>query len=253
VRRLVEFGSLVSGHLTAITFRRRVERIQSALSDGEKDEFATRQGIYDEEAVELSRQFSEAARHANRRFHILEDEPDDIADRVSILSRSYPLSVMSLGDDLQAEFHLLSMVLYEAWRPVLVAPATAERHGPLERAIVAWNGTPQSARALAFAPRVLDAGSRVDIVFVRSASDAPAVEDEEAVAALSAGGIAVSQVRLSAREGALAEQINEYVLSAQAELLLIGAPSRRSQMDFNVASIGSQLLRISSVPVLVHT
>jgi hypothetical protein len=153
VRRLVEVSSLVSGHLTAIAFRRRAKRIQSAPSDAEKDEFATRQGLHDEEFEELSRLISEAARHANRPFHIIEDEPDNIADRVCIQSRTYPLTVMSLGDDLQAEFHLLSMVLYVAGRPVLVASTTGTRRGGrLERAVVAWNGTPQSARALATRP-----------------------------------------------------------------------------------------------------
>jgi nucleotide-binding universal stress UspA family protein len=65
-------------------------------------------------------------------------------------------------------------------------------------------------------------------------------------------GIPVSQVRLNAGEEAVAEEINEHVIGARAELLMIGAPSRRSQMDFNIESVGSHLLRTSSVPVLVH-
>jgi nucleotide-binding universal stress UspA family protein len=249
---LVEFGALVSSHLTALTFRCRAEGIQRALSDAEKDEFAARQGMRDEEVQEFSRLFSDAARQANRHFHILEAEPDDIADRVCILSRPYPLSIISLGDDLKAEFDLLSMVLYVAWRPVLVVPTTARRRGPLGRAVVAWSGTQQSARALAFAPHAFDAGSRVDIVSVGSGSKAFAAENEGAIAALRGGGITVAEVGLNAREDAVAEEINEYVMRTQAELLLIGAPSRRSQMDFNLASIGSQLLQTSPVPVLVH-
>lgn len=150
---LVEAASRISRRLTAITFRDRAKRIPGALSDVEKDEFATRQGVHDEQAEALAHHFSEAARGADRGFHILEDEPDDIADRVCIQSRRFPLTVMSLGDDLPAEFHLLSMVLYVAWRPVLVVPTTSRiaARGPLGRAIVAWNGTPQSARALAAA------------------------------------------------------------------------------------------------------
>jgi nucleotide-binding universal stress UspA family protein len=92
----------------------------------------------------------------------------------------------------------------------------------------------------------------VDIVSVGSGSKAFAAENEGAIAALRGGGITVAEVGLNAREEAVAEEINEYVMRTQAELLLIGAPSRRSQMDFNLASIGSQLLQTSPVPVLVH-
>jgi hypothetical protein len=62
----------------------------------------------------------------------------------------------------------------------------------------------------------------------------------------------VRRVRLDGCGEAVALDINAYVVRTQAELLLIGAPSRRSQMDFNVDSTGSQLLRTSPVPVMVH-
>lgn len=252
---LVEAASRISRRLTAITFRDRAKRIPGALSDVEKDEFATRQGVHDEQAEALAHHFSEAARGADRGFHILEDEPDDIADRVCIQSRRFPLTVMSLGDDLPAEFHLLSMVLYVAWRPVLVVPTTSRiaARGPLGRAIVAWNGTPQSARALTCANRAVEAGVRVDVISVGPESDLSPAPDNDAVAVLSERGVVVSQLHLTAPKGAtVAQQIGGYLRSIQAELLLIGAPSRRSQMDFNIDSTGSQLLRTSTVPVLVH-
>lgn len=62
----------------------------------------------------------------------------------------------------------------------------------------------------------------------------------------------VSELRLTARAEATAQEINGYVTDTKAEFLLIGAPSRRSQMDFNVDSIASQLLRTSRIPVLTN-
>lgn len=252
VRRLVGASRRVGRRLTALAFRPRARRADRELAAAEMDRLATQQGLYDEEIREILREVSAAAGDGEEHFQLVEEEPEDMADRVSILSRRYPCAAMCIGEDLQAEFDLLSMILYVAGRPVLALPAAAQRPtGRLDRVVVGWNGAPQSGRAAEFARRAFDSTVRIDIVSVQaepiSSEKLPAGD----AGARRGPGAPASHVLRPARGGAIAPAIEEYVIESRADILVIGAPSRRSRMDFNVDSVASQLLRTANIPVVV--
>jgi nucleotide-binding universal stress UspA family protein len=53
--------------------------------------------------------------------------------------------------------------IYESGRPVVIAPPNVSER-PIERAVVAWNGSVQAARAVAFAMPFLDRASSVTVL-----------------------------------------------------------------------------------------
>ena len=139
--------------------------------------------------------------------------------------------------------------LFETGRPVLVAPHRAP--GTIgDRVVVVWNGSTETARAIAFAlPLLRDAG-RVVVLTVEGAM-VPGPTGQEIAAYLAAHGIAAEVEHGAAKGRTAGERTLECAAGLNADLLIKGAytQSRLRQMIFG--GVTSHILAHAEVPVFM--
>ncbi len=143
----------------------------------------------------------------------------------------------------------LEAALFESGRPLLVAPPTPpEALG--ERVVVAWNGSTETARTVAFAMPFLKRAASVAVLQVEDGM-VPGPEAEDLAANLRRHGIAV-EVRHARRGGRSAgEAMLAETAALGGDLMIKGAytQSRFRQMIFGGAT--SHILARAELPVLM--
>ncbi|HYG87721.1 MAG TPA: universal stress protein [Azospirillum sp.] len=143
---------------------------------------------------------------------------------------------------------LLETVLFESGRPILLAPPMPpERLG--ETIVVAWNGSTETARTLAFARPFLERAKRTVVLSVEGGMvDGPS--GEEVVEYLGRTGITAEPRHVLQHHG-IGETILEEARRLEADLLVKGAytQSRLRQMVFGGAT--RLILSMAHLPVLM--
>ena len=154
-----------------------------------------------------------------------------------------------LADQVTPSMAALEAALFESGRPLLVAPpAPPARLG--ERVVVAWNGSTETARTVAFAMPFLTAAASVVVLQVEDGM-VPGPEAEALAASLRRHDIAV-EVRHARRGGrGTGEAILAETAALGGDLLIKGAytQSRFRQMIFGGAT--SHILAHAGLPVLM--
>ena len=145
----------------------------------------------------------------------------------------------------------LETVLFESGRPILIAPPTAPQ--TLARnVVVAWNGSTETARAMAFAMPFIQSAERVTILTVEGAL-VPGPSGEEVAENMRRHGVVVDVVNsMGKRSPATAGIVMlEDAEKLGADLLIKGGytQSRLRQMIFGGAT--NHILNEAKIPVLM--
>lgn len=170
---------------------------------------------------------------------------------VGQLARLYDLTVLAhpISNVSARRYILLETVLFESGRPIMVGPAeTPKSLG--KTIVIAWNGSTESARALAFASPFLHKADVVHVLTVEGGMVA-GPDGSQVQASLQRSGIA-AQVHMVEQAGrSTGEAILEESAKLGADLLVKGAytHSRLRQMIFGGAT--SHILSEAQVPVLM--
>ncbi len=170
---------------------------------------------------------------------------------VGQLARLYDLTVLAhpISNVSARRYILLETVLFESGRPIMVGPAeTPKSLG--KTIVIAWNGSTESARALAFASPFLHRADAVHVLTVEGGMVA-GPDGSQVQASLQRSGIA-AQVHMVEQAGrSTGEAILEESSKLGADLLVKGAytHSRLRQMIFGGAT--SHILSEAQVPVLM--
>lgn len=139
--------------------------------------------------------------------------------------------------------------LFETGRPVIVAGDNApERLG--RRVVVAWNGSTETARALAVSAPILARAETVVVVTVEG-KVVPGPEGGDVARYLARHGLSVTAVTLPAGEDAAGGRVVlNYADEFHADLIIKGAytHSRLRQMIFGGAT--NEILNKAAIPVL---
>ena len=145
----------------------------------------------------------------------------------------------------------LETVLFESGRPVLIAPPTAPQ-SLAGNVVIAWNGSTETARAVAFATPFLQAAERVTVLTVEGAL-VPGPSGDEVAESLRRHGVtadAAASMGKRSPSAAGAEMLEE-AAKRGADLLIKGGytQSRLRQMIFGGAT--SHILNEAQIPVLM--
>ena len=164
--------------------------------------------------------------------------------------RAFDLTVVGRPADRSAgpRMATLETVLFESGRLVLIAPPQAPA-ALGTNVVIAWNGSPETARTLAFSRSVLRRASRVTILV--GDDERPGPSGRQVQRHLAMNGIA-SEVRvMSAANIRGGEAILAEVRELGADLVVKGAytQSRLRQMIFGGAT--SSIIARTDVPVLM--
>ena len=145
--------------------------------------------------------------------------------------------------------HTLEAALFETGRPILIAPPSA----PVtlgESIAIAWNGSTETSRTVAFAMPILQKAKKVVVLTIEDAM-VPGPMGTEVVKHLNRNGIEASAVVRAAGKRSLGEAMLEEAAQQGADLVVKGAytNSRLRQMIFGGAT--SHILAYTELPVLM--
>src|SRR5215210_764296 len=143
----------------------------------------------------------------------------------------------------------LEAALFESGRPVLIAPpAPPQRVG--SNVLIAWNGSTEQSRSVAFAKPILRKAERVTVLTVEGAMT-PGPTGEQAARHLQRNGIPAQAIHLSAGKRSAGEIILDQAGALGCDLLIKGAytQSRLRQMIFG--GVTRHVLANATLPVLM--
>jgi hypothetical protein len=183
----------------------------------------------------------------------------EVATVVVVAARHSDLVVIGQhdpdADDGSLPERLVETVIGRSGRPVLIIPYTGQYTTLGQRAVVAWNGSRESARAVADALPLLAQASRVVIATVN-----PGVLETSLLsgpladlcAYLARHGIVAStdRVPIADRDIGPVETLLSYLTDISADLLIIGGVAD-SDRERRPRSLTADLLRQMTVPLLV--
>jgi nucleotide-binding universal stress UspA family protein len=156
-----------------------------------------------------------------------------------------------LPDAVSPSMAALETALFEAGRPLLIAPPQPPP-GPMgETVVIAWNGSTESARTVAFAMPLLERARRVVVLAVQPGGMVPGPSAAELARNLRRDGIEVEHREAPAAGRQAGPAILEEARALGADLLVKGAytQSRLRQMIFGGAT--SHILAKAELPVLM--
>jgi nucleotide-binding universal stress UspA family protein len=143
----------------------------------------------------------------------------------------------------------LEAALFESGRPILIAaPAPPRTIG--ETVVIGWNGSTETARAIAFALPILHQAKRV-VVLVVEGGTVPGPGGDQLASYLRRNGIAAELMEVKPGRRSTGEAILATAASLDCDLLIKGAytQSRLRQMIFGGAT--SHILAEAALPVFM--
>ena len=151
-------------------------------------------------------------------------------------------------EDTHASLHV---VLFEAGRPVLLIPPGGAA-SIAEKVLIAWNGSEQAARAVAFSLPLLAQARAVDIFDRAERDDLRAGRGPaELVEHLARHAITATPLAGEEASGAIEEDLLEACRKQDADLLVMGGYTRSRLREFLLGGITRRVLAGATLPVLM--
>jgi nucleotide-binding universal stress UspA family protein len=177
------------------------------------------------------------------------DAPGDAA--VGEYGRVFDLTVVGrpVSGQIAPRMSTLEAALFESGRPILIAaPAPPQTIG--ETVVIAWNGSTETARAIAFALPILHQAKRV-VVLVVEGGTVPGPGGDQLASYLRRNGIGAELMEVKPGRRSTGEAILATAASLDSDLLIKGAytQSRLRQMIFGGAT--SHILAEATLPVFM--
>ena len=157
-------------------------------------------------------------------------------------------------DDPQGDFDndLVNGVLLQSGRPVMVVPYTAAPQNIGGTVIVAWNGSRQSARAVADAMPLLARAEKVYLLSIAKGSgDDGAHPDQRVLAWLRYHGIEPVARHYRMPEVDVGELILSQTADLGADLIVMGGYSRSRLQEMVLGGVTRLMLEKMTVPVVM--
>jgi len=146
----------------------------------------------------------------------------------------------------------LETLLFHSGRPVLFVPYNYSGQGtPFRKAIIAWNGSKESARAAFDALPLLKEAGTVEILTI-DAPEGSGGKDGTAIAtALARHGVDVTVVARQSGKTAEADALSTTIMESGADLLVMGAFGRSRLAEFVFGGMTRNVLQSMTVPTLM--
>jgi nucleotide-binding universal stress UspA family protein len=186
-----------------------------------------------------------------RRFEVVGVE--DISDTALPLARAADTFVALRPNGKSNEPEgLVESLLYGAGRHLFLVPDDLKAIAPFDHVVVAWNGSRESARALAESLPYLHQAKKVAVVVVGpQPTEADALRGNDAVQHLRHHGINAVKYRVTGEEDETAEVLMEECRRLDANLLVMGSYGHSRLHELLPGSTTSRVLRRSPFPLLI--
>jgi nucleotide-binding universal stress UspA family protein len=180
------------------------------------------------------------------------DEAPEGEGAVGYYGRVFDLVVFSRPDETFSglDHRALESGLFESGRPVLLAPPSAPQK-IATNILIAWNGSTEQARTIAFAMPLLHKAERVTVLTIPGGAAVPGPSGEQVTRSLQRNGIPATLLTVELEGRSTGETILAAAAAQGCDLLVKGAytQSRLRQMIFGGAT--SHILASATLPVLM--
>jgi nucleotide-binding universal stress UspA family protein len=148
---------------------------------------------------------------------------------------------------------LVENLLFGAGRHLFLVPDDLKPIAPFENVVGAWNGSRESARALAEAVPYLHEARKVGVLVVEGLhpTEAEALMGNDAVHHLRHHGINALKYRAVSQEDEIADALIEECRKLDANLLVMGSYGHSRLHELLPGSTTDRMLRQSPFPLLV--
>jgi nucleotide-binding universal stress UspA family protein len=227
-------------------------RLETLMVEAHRDE-------HRQEIELISAAFDEAA--SGERFSAewrLDDaERGTVADKVIEHARAADLIIASQTDpawEKSEQFEAPERLIIESGRPVLMVPNTWPSGGFGRRAVVAWNGRREAARAAFDALPLLQAAESIHIIRVSAQDDGEAAGEGRPIdlcATLARHGVACEATEIIDPQMGIGRTLFAQVANDRADLLVMGCYGHSRLREFVFGGASRHVLQHMSVPVLM--
>ena len=184
-------------------------------------------------------------------FSWLDDAPEG-EDIVGSYGRVFDLIVLSRPDATSLGLHrrALESGLFESGRPILLSPASPPKQ-IATNVLIAWNGSTEQTRAIAFAMPLLQQAERVKVLTIPGGAGVPGPSGEQLTRSLQRNGIPATPLTVELDGRSTGETILATAASQDCDLLIKGAytQSRLRQLIFGGAT--RHILANATLPVFM--
>ena len=187
-----------------------------------------------------------------RRFDVVGD--DDISDTALPLARAADAFVALRPNDRSDEPEgLIENLLFGTGRHLFLVPSDRKAMTPLDNIVVAWNGSRESARALAESLPYLHLARKIGVLVVEgeNPTEAEALKGNDAVLHLRHHGINAVKYRAIGEEDEIADVLIAECRRLDANLLVMGSYGHSRLHELLPGSTTDRVLRRSPFPLLM--
>jgi nucleotide-binding universal stress UspA family protein len=187
-----------------------------------------------------------------RRFDVVGD--DDISDTALPLARAADAFVALRPNDRSEEPEgLIENLLFGTGRHLFLVPSDRKAMTQLDNIVVAWNGSRESARALAESLPYLHLARKVGVLVVEgeNPTEADALKGNDAVLHLRHHGINAVKYRAIGEEDEIADVLIAECRRLDAHLLVMGSYGHSRLHELLPGSTTDRVLRRSPFPLLM--
>jgi len=186
-----------------------------------------------------------------RRFDILNDTAGDVAAREARTADAF-VALRPNGASRGAE-ELVEGVLFGSGRHVWLLPTRKSAKAAFDRILVAWNGSRESARALAEALPYLHKAKEAVVVVIdeTSATEGQAIVGKDAIKHLRHHGITAVLHRAIVRDNDIAATLIAEARRLKSDLIVMGGYGHSRLREWLLGGATYKLLHKSPVPLLI--
>jgi nucleotide-binding universal stress UspA family protein len=186
-----------------------------------------------------------------RRFDVFGDVIADIAAREARSADAF-VALRPNGSDNDEPSRVVEGVLFGSGRHLLLVPSDKSDRPGFDDIVVAWNGSRESARALAESLPYLHRAEQVSVVTViENQVEDEAILGEDAVHHLAHHGIQASLRHVAVENGDVADTLLGEAHRGGADLIVLGGYGHSRVREWLLGGVTHKLLHHSTVPLLL--
>ncbi|MGB8485183.1 MAG: universal stress protein [Xanthobacteraceae bacterium] len=184
-------------------------------------------------------------------FSWLDDAPEG-EDIVGSYGRAFDLIVLSRPDATSLGLHhrALESGLFESGRPILLSPPSPPNQ-IATNVLIAWNGSTEQTRAIAFAMPLLQQAERVKVLTIPGGAGVPGPSGEQLTRSLQRNGIPATPLTVELDGRSTGETILATAASQDCDLLIKGAYTQSRLRELIFGGATRHILANARLPVFM--